>query len=70
MKYLMNGNNSHIFLTVPEAAEFLRIPESTFRHYVARRYKNIPLIKIGKRIIFKKDLLEDWMERQIILNKS
>ena len=66
----MNGNNSHTFLTIPEAAEFLRIPESTFRHYVAKRYKNIPLIKIGKRIIFKKDLLEEWMDRLIKQNKS
>ncbi len=54
------------FLDISEASEFLRIPESTFRKLVAQRYRKIPFTKLGKRIVFKRDLLEKWMEDMIL----
>jgi len=53
-----------------EAAAYLRIPEATFRKKVAERIYNIPFTKIGKRIIFKRDLLDRWMEGLISSGKD
>jgi excisionase family DNA binding protein len=54
--------NNTTFLTVSEAADYLRVPPDTFRKLVSRRYRKIPLMKMGRRIIFKKDLLDSWAE--------
>jgi excisionase family DNA binding protein len=54
--------NNTPFLTVSEAADYLRMPPDTFRKLVSRRYRKIPLMKMGRRIIFKKDLLDSWAE--------
>jgi len=58
-----------IYLNISEAALYLSIPETTFRKLVAQRYENIPFTKLGKRIIFKKDLLDNWIEKLISSNK-
>jgi excisionase family DNA binding protein len=58
--------NDRIFLSIPEAAQFLGLPESTFRKLVAKRYRKIPLMKLGKKIIFKRDLLEKWAEKLML----
>ena len=62
--------NTTIFLTIPEASNLLRMPESTFRKLVAQRYKNIPCTKLGKRLIFKRDLLIAWAEKLILSTNS
>ena len=59
-------NKDKSFLNISEASEFLNLPESTFRKLVAQRFRKIPFTKLGKRIIFKKDLLERWMEDMIL----
>lgn len=66
---IQNNLNNRVFLGIPEAAEFLGLPESTFRKLVAKRYQRIPFTKMGKRIIFKRDLLEQWAERLILSDK-
>jgi len=58
------------YLNMKEAAAYLRIPEATFRKKVAERIYNIPFTKIGKRIIFKRDLLDRWMEGLISSGKD
>ena len=58
--------NNKVFLNIPEAALFLGVPEGTFRKLVARRYRRIPFTKMGKRIIFKRDLLEAWAENMML----
>ncbi len=58
--------NTKVFLNIPEAALFLGIPEGSFRKLVARRYRHIPFTKMGKRIIFKRDLLEAWAENLML----
>jgi hypothetical protein len=42
------------------------LPESIFRKLVAKRYRRIPFAKFGKKIIFKRDLLEKWAEKLIL----
>jgi excisionase family DNA binding protein len=54
-----------VFLNISEAAAYLGLPESTFRKLVARRYRRIPFTKMGKRIIFKRDILDKWAEKLI-----
>ena len=54
-----------IFLNIREAADYLGLPESTFRKLVAKRYRRIPFTKMGKRIIFKRDILDRWAEKLI-----
>lgn len=51
MKYL---------LTVKEAADYLRLAESTIYKMVSR--KDIPFLKIGTRVIFDRDTLSSWTE--------
>jgi excisionase family DNA binding protein len=60
--------NNTPFLTVLEAADYLRVPPDTFKKLVSRRYRKIPLMKIGRRIIFKKDLLDSWAESLMLSN--
>jgi len=51
------------YMTIEEAAEYLGIPVNQFRKFVAQRYKNLPTKKIGKRYIFRNDILDRWYER-------
>ena len=62
----MSNLQEKLFLNIPEAAEYLGIPESTFRKLVAERYRRIPFIKLRKRIIFKRDILDRWAEKLIL----
>ena len=58
------------FMNVEEAANFLGVPLSTFRKLVAQRYKNIPCFKLGRRFVFKRNLLESWAENLILSDFS
>jgi excisionase family DNA binding protein len=64
----VNLDHDSPYLTVEEAATYLKTPVHTFTKLVARRYRKIPMMKMGKRIIFKKELLDDWAER-IMMSK-
>ena len=52
--------------TVPEAAEFLRIPEETFR----KKMKFIKRAKLGRRLIFTEDSLITYLESKTSKPKS
>ena len=54
------------YLDIPLAAKYLKIPESTFRKKVAQRFKGIPFVKFGRKIIFKRNLLDSWAERLML----
>ena len=49
-------------LTLPEAADTLRISKSYLYKLVEAR--EIPFFKIGRRIIFKPDDLNAWLEHR------
>jgi len=53
------------YMTIEEAAEFLRIPLGQFRKLATEKYENLPAIKIGKRYIFRSDLLDKWYEQVV-----
>ena len=48
--------------TIEDVAEFCRVKPSVIKHWVYSR--SIPYIKIGKRILFDEDDLQEWIERQ------
>jgi len=56
----MDEVNDHTIMTVPEAAEFLRISESTIRDLVAQQ--RVPFFRIGSRILFYRIRLEEWVD--------
>ena len=54
--------NAPELFTLPEAADTLRISKSYLYKLVERR--EIPFFKIGRRIIFKPDDLNAWLEHR------
>lgn len=46
-------------LTVQEVADYLRVSRDLV--YALVREKKIPCIRIGRRVIFRKETVEDWM---------
>ena len=47
-------------LTVAELSEWLRVKASTIRKKVC--YKKIPFIKVGRRVLFRRNDIEKWLE--------
>ena len=50
-------------IPISQTAQILGISRSKLYALVERR--EIPCIRIGSRILFKSDLLEQWIEQQI-----
>jgi len=48
------------FLTLAEAAEFVRKPTGTVRYYI--HHRNLPATKVGKSYLVKKSELLNWLE--------
>ena len=49
-----------MFMTFAEAIEFLRLSRQTINRLIAR--KEIPNYKVGKRRLFDRDELIDWVK--------
>jgi excisionase family DNA binding protein len=56
----MTANFPKPLLTVPDLSQWLRIEESTIRKRVC--YRRIPYIKIGRRVLFRQEEIERWLE--------
>lgn len=52
-------------LTVPEAAEVLRI-STNHLYYVIKTDKTFPILTLGRRILIPKDELKEWMKNSSI----
>lgn len=53
------------YFTLEEAADYLCLSPNTMRKWVAER-KNLAYIKVGRRIIFDGQELENFIEKQTI----
>lgn len=53
-----NINRNAAIMNAPEAAEFLRISESTIRRLV--KEKRVPYFRINSRCLFSRRALEQW----------
>ena len=56
-----NYDDMPAVLTIPEAAEVLRI-STNHLYYMLSRDKTIPVVKFGRRRLIPKDKLMEWME--------
>jgi excisionase family DNA binding protein len=64
-KELQNAQNE--YLTMPEAAQFLKMSESRLYNFTA--LKRIPFTKKGKRLLFNRSVLIKWLETSSTANK-
>jgi len=58
VREILNFIESDRYLDLKEAAEYLPLSERTIRQHL----KEIPCFRYGKKIIFKKSELDQWME--------
>jgi excisionase family DNA binding protein len=49
-------------LDIDEVARLLRVKKSTLRKWVC--YDKIPYLKIRRRVLFHREQLERWIEKQ------
>lgn len=49
-------------LTVPEAAEILRISQNHL-YYLIKKDKTFPVLQLGRRCLIPKDELEEWIKK-------
>lgn len=53
-------NNLHDFINLSEASQLLHMPESTIHFH--KKCNNLPYLKPGKRLLFKRQDLLNWLE--------
>jgi len=58
VREVLNFIESDRFMDLKEAAEYLPLSERTIRQHLGE----IPCFRYGKKIIFKKSELDQWME--------
>jgi excisionase family DNA binding protein len=51
-------------ISIEEAASYLGIKKSTLYKYTCSR--KVPFIRIGTRVLFSKELLENWIKSHIV----
>ncbi|WHY98830.1 helix-turn-helix domain-containing protein [Peribacillus simplex] len=49
-------------ITVKEAADYIGVSKDTI--YNLARHQQIPHVRVGKRILFRSEVLNDWMNQQ------
>jgi excisionase family DNA binding protein len=55
---------SERLMTAAEAAQLLRVPRSTV--YELARNRRIPFLKVGRRTLFARQSLLDWIAAQTV----
>jgi excisionase family DNA binding protein len=50
------------YMNVKRAAEYLTLAPSTLYTYI--HYKRIPFLKIGERVVFERQKLDDWVNKK------
>lgn len=55
------GTNQEGYITLDQAAEFLKVAKQTL--YAKTSAGKIPFIKNGKRLLFRKSELTDWLNK-------
>ena len=53
--------SERLALSVPEAADSLGISERTMRSILP----DVPHLRIGQRVVIPRDLLADWLRKQV-----
>ena len=53
-------------MTVSEVSEYLRISKASVYRLV--KMKEIPVIKIGRQLRFRKDVIDEWLSKKEAAN--
>jgi uncharacterized linocin/CFP29 family protein len=53
------------FVMTRQAAEHLHVKPATLRYWVSVEYKDIPVHRAGKRVLFKLSELDSWSREQV-----
>lgn len=61
-------DQTFVILTVREVAQYLRLSQA--KVYRLAREGSLPVFRIGKAWRFRKDLLDEWLVRQSMLNAA
>lgn len=56
--------NENAFLTVEELAEQLKVSARTIQRVIDR--KELPAIRIGRQWRFRREWVDEWLERQTV----
>ena len=64
----MNSTALEPLLDVPKLVEWLGIKENTVRKWVC--YGRIPYLKCGRRVLFRRQDIEAWLEKNNPQNKQ
>ncbi|MCL6522701.1 MAG: helix-turn-helix domain-containing protein [Firmicutes bacterium] len=59
---IRNENGEPLVLTVAEVARLLRVGQTTLRQALKRG--DIPHVRLGRRILIRRDALLTWMEER------
>jgi len=65
MRFTMTGKR---LLDIKEAAEFLNVSPNTLYSWVSQR--RIPFVKLGRRVEFDLEDLQDWIEHHKVKQKE
>jgi len=57
------NENCDVFLTIQQVSEFTHIPVNTLYSYSSKGL--IPVIKTGKTLLFRKDLIIIWLNEKL-----
>jgi excisionase family DNA binding protein len=58
------GTNDNSLMNCEQASQYLCLSESYVRKAVVRR--TIPFVRIGKRTLFRRSDLENWIEEHLV----
>ena len=53
-------------LTLAEAAQFLRLNPRTLEAWARGPYPRVPVIRLGRKVLFDRAALEEWLGTQTI----
>ncbi len=59
---LSNGKVKHQLMTTCEVSEYLRISRASVYRLV--KMKKIPVVKIGRQLRFRKDVIDGWLSAE------
>lgn len=67
-KMTTNSNSSETFLNTEETAEYLKTSVSTLAIWRTTGRYNIPYMKIGRKVFYRKSELEAWLASRTMTN--
>lgn len=68
--YLQKGDNMNDTMTEREAAAYLGLSHNTLRTWRCTKKVEIPYVKIGKAVRYRKNVLDFFLDKCVVLPKG